>query len=188
MNTKELKPAISDKQINEWKTKYGSVYELPVDDKTAYLREPKMKDFKRAFTAMTNGGNLAFGEELINVLFIGGDEEIKTNDEYFLPARKEMKDFFDFDEAEIQSEGNHSVINIGEFSCKVRIITRHDIKLAERKNPSDKPFVTQEKLFDAVCIEKDDVFNDRDNASVRFPLYQAIEKLQSKKVALLKKL
>ncbi len=52
-----------------------------------------MKDFKRAFTAMTNGGNLAFGEEMINVLFIGGDEEIKTNDDYFLPARKEMKDF-----------------------------------------------------------------------------------------------
>jgi hypothetical protein len=188
MNTKELKPAIDHKQINEWKDKYGGVYELPVEDKTAYLREPKMKDFKRAFTAMTNGGNLAFGEEMINLLFIGGDEEIKTNDEYFLPARKEIKDFFNFDEAEIQSEGNNSIITIGDFKCKLRIITRNDIKLAEKKNPSDKAFVTQEKLFEAVCIEKDDAFNDRDNASVRFPLYQAIEKLQNKKVAYLKKL
>ncbi len=179
---------VTQEMINEWKEKHGGVYELPVDDKIAYLREPKMKDFKRAFTAMTNGGNLAFGEEMINVLFIGGDEDIKTNDDYFLPARKEMKDFFNFDEAEIESEGNNSIITIGDYKCKVRIITRNDIKLAEKKNPSDKPFVTQEKLFEAVCLEKDEAFNDRDNASIRFPLYQAIEKLQNKKFALLKKL
>ncbi len=192
MSTKKVlvigEQQISEQLINEWKEKHGGVYALPVEDKTAYLREPKMKDFKRAFTAMTNNGDLAFGEELINILFIGGDEEIKTNDEYFLPARKEMKDFFNFDEAEIEPEGNNSIITIGEFTCKIRIITRNDIKLAEKKNPSGKAFVTQEKLFEAVCIEKHEAFNDRDNASVRFPLYQAIEKLQNKKIAMLKKL
>jgi Icc-related predicted phosphoesterase len=179
---------IDDKQINEWKEKHGNVYELPVEDKVAYLREPKMKDFKRAFTAMQNNGDLAFGEEMINLLFIGGDEEIKTNDEYFLPARKEIKEFFDFEDPEIAKEKNNSIITIGGFSCKVRMITRNDLKLAEKKNPSGKPFVTQEKLFEAVCLEKDDAFNDRDNASIRFPLYQAIEKLQNQKVAIIKKL
>lgn len=180
---------IDEKQINEWKEKHGGVYELPVEDKVAYLREPKMKDFKRAFTAMQNNGDLAFGEEMINLLFIGGDEEIKTNDDYFFPARKEMKEFFNFDEPEITKEGkNNSIITIGEFSCKVRIITRNDLKLAEKKNPSSKPFVTQEKLFEAVCLEKHEAFNDRDNASIRFPLYQAIEKLQNQKVAIIKKL
>lgn len=180
---------IDEKQINEWKEKHGSVYELPVEDKVAYLREPKMKDFKRAFTAMQNNGDLAFGEEMINLLFIGGDEEIKTNDDYFLPARKEIKEFFNFDEAEIVKEGkNNSIITIGEFSCKVRIITRNDLKLAEKKNPSGKPFVTQEKLFEAVCVEQDEAFKDRDNAAIRFPLYQAIEKLQNQKVAIIKKL
>lgn len=180
---------IDDKQINEWKEKHGSVYELPVEDKVAYLREPKMKDFKRAFTAMQNNGDLAFGEEMINLLFIGGDEEIKTNDDYFLPARKEIKEFLSFDDAEITKEGkNNSIITIGGFSCKVRIITRNDLKLAEKKNPSAKPFVTQEKLFEAICLEKDEAFNDRDNASLRFPLYQAIEKLQNQKVAIIKKL
>lgn len=180
---------IDNNQINEWKEKYGNIYELPVDDKVAYLREPKMKDFKRAFTAMQNNGDLAFGEEMINLLFIGGDEEIKTNDDYFLPARKEIKEFFNFEEAEIVKEGkSNSVITIMGFSCKVRIITRHDLKMAEKKNPSSKPFVTQEKLFEMVCVEKDEAFNDRDNASIRFPLYQAIEKLQNQKVAIIKKL
>lgn len=179
---------IDNTQIQEWKEKYGSVYALPVEDKTAYLREPKMKDFKRAFTAMQNSGDLAFGEEMINILFIGGDEEIKTDDNYFFPARKEVKEFFNFDEAEITKEKNNSIITIGEAVCKVRIITRDDLKIAEKENPSGKPFVTQEKLFDRICLEKDEAFNDRDNASLRFPLYQAIEKLQSQKVAIIKKL
>lgn len=179
---------IDEKQINDWKEQYGSVYELPVEDKVAYLREPKMKDFKRAFTAMQDHGDLAFGEEMINVLFIGGDEAIKTNDEYFLPARKEIKEFFNFDEAEITKEGNNSIITIGGFSCKVRFITRNDLKLAEKKNPSGKPFVTQEKLFEMVCTQKDEAFENKDNANIRFPLYQAIEKLQNQKIAIIKKL
>jgi len=180
---------IDDKQINEWKEKYGSVYELPVEDKVAYLREPKMKDFKRAFTTMQNNGDLAFGEEMVNLLFIGGDEEIKTNDDYFFAARKEITSFLNFEEAEITKEGkNNSIITIDGASCKVRIITRNDLKIAEKKNPSSKPFVTQEKLFEMVCVEKDEAFNDRDNASVRFPLYQAIEKLQNQKIATIKKL
>ena len=177
----------NQKQINEWKEKYGEVYELPVEDKTAYLRGPKMSDFKRAFTALQES-EIAFGETLLNALFIGGDEEIKTNDAYFFPARKELKEFFIYDDAVIIDEGNNSIIVIGGAKCKVRIIGRQDIKIAEKNNPSGKAFVTQEKLFERVCIEKDDAFNDRENASIRFPLYQAIEKLQNKKVAIIKKL
>lgn len=177
-----------DEQIKVWKEQYGTIYALPIEDKTAYLREPKMKDFKRAFTVMQNDGDLAFGEQMINLLFIGGDEEIKTNDEYFFPARKEIKEFFNFEEAEFTKEKNNTIITIGEARCKVRIITRDDLKIAEKENPSGKPFVTQEKLFDRVCIEKDEAFKDRDNASLRFPLYQAIEKLQNQKIAIIKKL
>ena len=36
---------------------------------------------------------------------------------------------------------NNSIITIEGFSCKVRVITRNDIKIAEKKNPSGKPFV-----------------------------------------------
>ncbi|MFK7004601.1 hypothetical protein BWK63_09585 [Flavobacterium covae] len=179
---------MNQEQINEWKEKYGEVYALPVDDKTAYLRKPIMVDFKRAFTAMQKDGDLAFGEVMLDALFIGGDAEIKTDDTYFLPARKELVSFFNYEDAEIITKGQKSEIIIDGHRCLVRVVTRDDIKTAERKNPSGKPFVTQEKLFEAVCLEKDDAYNDRDNASIRFPLYQAIEKLQNTKVAILKKL
>ncbi|QYS86308.1 hypothetical protein JJC03_15490 [Flavobacterium oreochromis] len=179
---------MTPKQINELKEKHGDIYELPVEDKKAYLRTPKMTDYKRAFTALQNDGEIAFGEVLLNLLFVGGDEEIKTNDDYFFPARKELKEFFIYDDAQITKEGYNSIITIGEAKCKIRVIGRDDIKIAEKKNPSNKAFVTQEKLFDMVCIEKDDAFNDTNDASIRMPLYQAIEKLQNKKVAILKKL
>ncbi|MWB96753.1 hypothetical protein GON26_20520 [Flavobacterium sp. GA093] len=179
---------MKQQQINEWKEKYGQIYELPVEDKVAYLREPKMTAFRHAFNAMQKDGEMAFGEVMLNDLFIGGDEEIKTNDEYFFAARKELANFFIFDDAEIVSEGKNSVIIIGEEKCTVRLISRQDIKIAEKKNPSSKPFVTQEKLFEMICLEKTAAFADKENAAIRFPLYQAIEKLQNKKVATLKKL
>jgi hypothetical protein len=179
---------ITQAHINEWKEQYGGVYELPVEDKVAYLREPKMNDYKRAFTAMQNDGEIAFGEVMLETLFIGGDDEVKTNDEYFTPARKTLKTFFEYDDAEITTEGNNSIIVIGEEKCTVRIITRQDLKIAEKKNPSGKPFVTQEKLFEMICRDKTAGFDDRNNAAVRFPLYKAIETIQNKKVATLKKL
>lgn len=179
---------ITPEQINTWKEQYGDIYALPVEDKTAYLREPKMVDYKRAFAALQNDGDVAFAEVLLNCLFIGGDQEIKTDDDYFNAARKILKNFFEYADADIVTTGMKSVITIGDAKCTVRVITRDDIKLAEKKNPSGKPFVTQEKLFEMVCKDMDEAFKDRDNATLRFPLYQAIEILQNKKIAILKKL
>lgn len=182
-----MKP--TEKQINEWKEKHGGVYEFPVEDKTAYLREPNMKDFKRTFAAMQRGGEIAFGEEMLSALWLGGDEQIRTDDDYFLPARKRLADFFDFGEAEITAlESRKSKISVNGHSCIVRVVTREDLRIAEKKNPASKPFVTQEKLFEMIVLEKDQAFEDRDNAGIRFPLYAAIERLQNQKVAVIKKL
>jgi len=179
----------TQQQINEWKEKHGGVWQFPVDDKIGYLREPKMQDFKRAFTAMQKDGDIAFGEEMFSALWIGGDPEIKSNDEYFLPARKKLINFFEYDDAETEAlENRQTAITIDGHKCIVRVITREDLRMAEKKNPSGKPFVTQEKLFELVCIEKDPAFDDRNNAAIRFPLYKIIEDLQNQKVATLKKL
>lgn len=179
---------LTNKQLKELEDKHGALYDLPVGDKLAILREPKMADYKRAFTAMQKGGDIEFGEAMLDILFVGGDVEIKTNDEYFLPARKELTDFFNYDDPVVTTlEDGKSEIRIGEHACTVRKINRADLKLAEKRNPSSKPFVTQEKLFDIVCLEKDDAFNNRTNAAIRFPLYQAMEQLQNTKVASLKK-
>jgi len=178
----------TQEQIQEWKEKFGGVYELPIEDKSAFLKVPKMQDFKRAFTAMQKGGDIAFGEEMINALWIEGDEEIRKDDEYFLPARKELVDFFNYPDASIAKTKNGHEITVDDAVCVVRVITREDIRLAEKKNPANKPFQTQEALFDMICVSKESAFDDKNNPDYRFPLYQAIEKLQNQKIGRLKKL
>lgn len=181
--------SVKQEQINEWKAKFGGVYALPIEDKTGYLREPNMMDYKRAFSAMQKNGDIAFGEEMLSALWIGGDEIIKTQDEYFLSAKKVLIDFFNYNDPIINSIGKgKSEVLIGEERCVLRVITREDLRLAEKKNPAGKPFASQEYLFEMVCEEKTDGFKDKNNAEIRFPLYQALEKLQTEKIGLLKKL
>ena len=74
---------LTNKELKELEDKHGELYELPVDDKMAYLREPNMADYKRAFSAMQKGGDIEFGEAMLDALFVGGDIEIKTVDDYF---------------------------------------------------------------------------------------------------------
>ncbi|WP_199118712.1 hypothetical protein [Pedobacter sp. ASV28] len=180
---------VTTQQIAEWKKQYTEVYQLPIEDKVCYLRAPQMVDWKRAFTSMQKGGDIGFAEEMLASCWLGGDEEIRSKDDYFLSARKEIASLFNYTDAVItptESRGNK--ITIDGLTCTIRVITREDLKLADKKNPSNKPFVTQEALFELICTEKDEAFNDKNNASLRFPLYQAIESLQNQKAAQLKKL
>ena len=134
---------ITQEQINDWKAEHGGVYVLPVGEKEGYLKEPKMNDYKRAFKAMMNRGDVAFGEEMLRALWLGGDKDILDKDEYFLSARKQLKDFFDYDDAEITPlEKRQSEISIEGKKCVVRFITREDLRMAEAENPSNKTFVT----------------------------------------------
>ncbi len=187
--TLEMGQKVTQEQIKNWKAEYGEVYQLPVGDKTAFLRGPKMLDFKRAFKAMMSHGDIAFGEEMLKALWLEGDKEILNDDQYFMAARKQLKDFFNYDDAEITKLAQGKTkITIGGNSCTVRFITRDDLQRAEMQNPGNKTFVTQEKLFERICEKRDEAFKDKNDASIRFPLYQAIEELQNAKVAVLKKL
>lgn len=186
MDKKEIKNL--DQKIQEWKEKYGGVFELPVDDKTCYLREPDMNDYKRAFIAMDDG-NSAFGETMLMSLWIDGDQEIKLNNDYFAPAKDEITKLLKYDDAEIISLPNRQYeIKIGEASAIIRVITKEDVSISERKNPSGKPFVTQAALFDLVKVSASSEFDDKKNPKIYFPLYQALEKVQRQKIARLKKL
>ncbi|WP_345206091.1 hypothetical protein [Chryseobacterium ginsengisoli] len=180
---------VTQDQINEWKEKFGGVWELPIEDKTGYLKDPNMNDFKRAVTAMQKETEIAFGEEMLSALWIGGDTEIKTNDDYFLPAKKTLLDFFKYPDAVTNDlENRQTEILIGDERCVVRVITREDLRMCEKKNPQSKPFLSQEYLFDMVVTEKTEGFNNKNNPEIRFPLYQELEKLQNKKIGQLKKL
>lgn len=179
---------VTKKQIEEWKAKHGDVYELPVGDKVAYIKAPNMADQKRAVGALMRGSEIDYAENMLAAIFLGGDEEVKKDDKYFYPAKKAITSLFDYDDPEVEVKDGNYHITIDGHKCIVRFPNRSEVRLAESKNKSNKPFVTQEKLFEQICIEKDEAFNNRNNAKLRMPLYRYLEELKDAKVAVIKKL
>ncbi|MGV0854607.1 hypothetical protein ACTS95_08175 [Empedobacter brevis] len=183
------KNTVTPEQIQEWKDKHGDLFELPIEDKKLYLRAPKMNDFKAAMSALIKGGEVSYAETLSKLLTVGGDVEILMNDEYFSVIQREMQSLMNFDDPEIEvlSNGQRRFIINGK-EVVVRKPTREDLRKADQQNPSNKPFITQEKLFDLIKIKADDFFSDKDNAEARFQLYKGIELIQKEKFGQLKKL
>lgn len=80
---------VTQEQIQEWKAKYGQVFKITVEDKQCYLRIPTRKDLSYA-SAAGKDNIFAFNESILNNCWLAGDEEIRTNDEYFLGASEAL--------------------------------------------------------------------------------------------------
>ena len=80
---------IDQNQINEWKAKHGEVFLITVEDKEAYLRKP---DRTVLAYAMQQGQKspLKMSEVLMNQCWLGGDEEMKTDDDLFIAASTKL--------------------------------------------------------------------------------------------------
>ncbi len=76
---------VTEAQIKEWKVKFGDIFEIEVEDKKAYLKKPDRKVV--SMVQSLGEGNVVKGAELlIDACWLGGDEEIRTQDDYFFAA------------------------------------------------------------------------------------------------------
>lgn len=92
---------ITKEQIAEWKKKYDTVYQLAVDGKVAYLHKPDRKTLSYASTAGQTDP-LKFNEILLKGCWLGGDEEIRTDDDLFLAASGKLGELIQVKEAELK--------------------------------------------------------------------------------------
>lgn len=90
---------VTKEQIKEWKAKYGDLFEVTVEGKTCILRKPNRKDLSYASVVKDP---IKMSETLLNRLWLGGDEEIKTDDELFMATVNVMDDVLKVREAEIK--------------------------------------------------------------------------------------
>jgi hypothetical protein len=97
MDSKEVTQA----QIDEWKAKYGSVFCIEVDGKKVYLKKPDRKVLSAA--AVTGKSDpMKYNEILLTNCWLGGDDEIKTNDELFLGVCGQLSGIIEIKEAELK--------------------------------------------------------------------------------------
>jgi hypothetical protein len=90
-------------QIAEWKATHLDVYkiEIPEDNKVCYLRKPTRQELSYASTAGTQDP-MKFNEQILKNCWLGGDEEIKTNDSLFLAVSTQLDKVLEFKKAELE--------------------------------------------------------------------------------------
>lgn len=91
---------ISKQQIENWKKEHGDVFQLNIEDKTAYLKKPDRKTLSYA-TSVASKDPMKFNEIMLNGCWLGGDAEIKTDDSLFLSAAAKIAELIEVKEAEL---------------------------------------------------------------------------------------
>jgi len=87
--TTKISGQATAEQIAEWKKKHGEIYKLGTADKVCYLKKPGRNEL--SFASRTDGGDpYKWNEAIMSVCWLGGDEEIKTNDDYFLAVSRQL--------------------------------------------------------------------------------------------------
>lgn len=88
-------------QIKNWKAKYGDVFAIEIDGKYAYFK-PAIRKIVRFATSKGQTNPMAFAEAIIENCWIGGDEELKTNDSYFLSLMQKVDELVEIKEATLK--------------------------------------------------------------------------------------
>lgn len=100
MEKEELIGQATPEQIEIWKKKYGRVSALIVDGHIGYVRKPDRQTLAyAAIVAQTNP--VKSNETLLNSIWLGGSEAIKTDDELFYGASSKLGELVKVKEAEL---------------------------------------------------------------------------------------
>jgi hypothetical protein len=93
-------------QIAAWKKKHGDVFAIVVfgendENHTCYVRKPTRNEMGLA-AKLSTSNPMKYPEVILNACFLGGDEEIKTDDELFLSAAGQIDKLVKVREAEVK--------------------------------------------------------------------------------------
>lgn len=92
---------VTKEQIESWKKKHGDVFEVNVDGRTAYLKKPDRKVLGAA-SVLGKDDPMKYNETLLENCWLGGDEEIKTDDSLFLGVSSVLAEIIEIKKAEIK--------------------------------------------------------------------------------------
>lgn len=95
------KNQITKEQIDAWKAAHGDIFKITVEDKSCILKTPDRKTLSYA-TSVATKDPLQFNEIILKNCWLGGDEEIKTNDSLFLAVSGKLSEIILIKEAALE--------------------------------------------------------------------------------------
>lgn len=87
-------------QIENWKKAHGDVFKITSEDKVGYIRKPNRNELKSA-TTLAQTDPLGFVEIVLENCWLGGDEQLKTDDAYFMGISSQLEQIIEVKQAEI---------------------------------------------------------------------------------------
>ncbi len=91
-STQTLVGQESQETIDQWKTKYRQgIYALEVDGHIVYFKNPSRHEINCAMSKADRERALDVFEELAKLTFLGGSEEVLSDDQMFVGVCQEMK-------------------------------------------------------------------------------------------------
>jgi len=91
----------TETQIAMWKKQHRDVFEIIAGDKVCYLKRPDRQTLKAA-VAVGEQDAMRYDEIVLENCWLGGDEEIKDNDNYFLEVVPVLAEIVDYGRAAIK--------------------------------------------------------------------------------------
>lgn len=92
---------VTNEQIQEWKKKHGTVYQITVDGRECFLKRPSRKTIGYA-SAAGKDDPIKFNEVVLRDCWLGGDEEIKTDDVLFMSVSGELASIIELKQVELK--------------------------------------------------------------------------------------
>ena len=176
-----------DALIADLKAKHGNVYMVTTEDGlTAYFIDPDIKVWRFALKALDKSP-VDFKKSLANNMWKGGDKEI-LNDEYHNELAKEIESIIEYGDAEFAPDGNAYRVRIGDKSCLLRPMTVEVENMAQRDNPTQLAFKTEENILNRLWISGDEEIKSTQHLQYFIPVCKIVRELRTKHLVALKKL
>lgn len=95
----KLKGQATAEQVNDWKKKHGDVFKVEIDGSVCYLKKPDRKTM--TYVATLGNSPVRANEALLENCWLGGDDDIKKDDEKFFGVSAQLAEIIQIKEAEI---------------------------------------------------------------------------------------
>jgi hypothetical protein len=177
---------VTKAQIEEWKKKHGTIFEIESDGKFGYIFDP-VSDLRimKSFISAQSEESMKAIDVILNNCWLGGDEDLKKDD-CKMSLLEQVNEIIEIPEFEIINHKDHYLVKVDDLECKLKPAQRGDLKYAEDRNKMGKPFDTNIHLLERLTMTDLGPFK-KDNRKY-LALLLAVKDAKQKKDAFIKKL
>ncbi|MBC7399847.1 MAG: hypothetical protein H7289_07855 [Mucilaginibacter sp.] len=94
---------ITPEVIEAWKSEHKrGVWQLSVDGKVGYVRKPTRDEMKYAMTFATKNDPLGMVEEILKSCWLGGDDDLINDDDFFYGAAEQLQTLIEIKAGELK--------------------------------------------------------------------------------------